>query len=166
MKFNGNIESQEDIKSYIEEVAKKEDEIIDELLKVFKETTDFWIKNKIAMFLRKYDNDKIPEAFIEEIKKPESKNYDGTIVDCSSYFDCTKHFRFFIDIVLNDNTESYLWAMEVIGRMDGPFKLSELNAAIELLQSAINEKQHPDKIPYYAKLLNFLLEEKVNNVVT
>lgn len=165
MKYQGRINSQQDVESYISDVSKIENEIVGELLKVFKETTDYWIKNKIALFLQKYDNDEIPEAFIEEIKRPESKNRDGVIVDSCSYFDCTKHFKFFVDIVLNDKTESYLWAMGVIGNMDGPFRISELNAATALLQAAITENKDPDKNPDYEKLLNYLLEEKNNNVV-
>ena len=78
------------------------------------------------------------------------------------YFDCTKYFRLFTDVVLNDNTESYLWALDVIYYMDGPFKLSELNYAVESLQLALSKNQEADKTPYYEKLLTFLLTQKEN----
>jgi hypothetical protein len=158
VKYKGSFNSRKDVELYIIKVLKAENEIVDDLLKVFKESADYRIKNEIALFIRKYDNDKIPEAFIEELKKPESKNRDGVIVDCCSYYDCTNYFTFFVDIVLNDETESFLWAIDVIGNMDGPFDPNELNSAISSIQLAIKENINPDKKPHYEKLLGYLLE--------
>jgi hypothetical protein len=132
------------------------EENIDQLLELLKQTSNLLVANNIGFKLKQYKDNRILSAVIEVISRPETINKRGKLIFCCDGYDCTKYFKLFMDIVLEEPGESCTNAIDLIGEMKGPLSNDQLSKAIDRLGNYIDLNENNDNIPYLKKLKKYL----------
>jgi hypothetical protein len=142
----------EKIKKYRESEAS----FLKDILKCMSEASDFNTKNEVALFVSNYDYEFVVDALFLEGFKEENKNHNGTIIYACSCLDCSKYLGKFVELCIEDKTESYLWALDAISNMDGPFESEGIANAISLVEQTLSTKLIRGKKPRLRYLLRWL----------
>lgn len=129
---------------------------IDTLLNVLSQTSNLLVANMIAFHLKLFKDSRILDVLIEVISRPSSVGKRGKLIICCDEYDCTKYFELFMQIVLEEEGESCLHAIDVIAGMDGPFSNDQLSNSISEIEACIGVKKNNDALPYLMKLKKYL----------
>lgn len=152
-----NINDFEEVKSALNSVEIGESDI-DQLIEVLSKSNNILVCNMIAFRLKKFKANKIHETLIAVISRPDNFNKRGKLIHCCSEYDCTRHFDLFLKIILEEDGESCINAIDIISEMKGPFSHRQLSKAVNEIENHIKINRTKDKIPYLAKLNKHLNE--------
>lgn len=151
------IESEQELLEYIELcLNEKSDTCILKLIDIIKTTDNIKTINTIALAFREIKDPILLPVLIDTLKRPETKNRRARITYACESFDCTAYLPFFIELALFDSGQTSLYAMDLIGKMAGPFPRHQVQEAMDKVNNFIKLKRDPERNQYLRKVLKFL----------
>lgn len=155
--IKGNINDFEAVRMVLNKVEINETHI-EGLLSILLQTNNILVANMIAFRLKKFNDSSILESIIEVISRPGSFTRRAKLIYCCDGYDCTKYLELFIRIVLEENGESCLNAIDIIGAMTGPFLEEQLLTEVSKIEAGILLNANEDKLPFLNILKKHLKE--------
>lgn len=143
------------VKSILNGVEVRETDI-NQLLIVLSQSSNLLVTNMIAFRLKQFKDSRILEVLIEVISRPENLNKRAKLIYCCDEYDCTKYFKLFMQLVLEEDGESCINSIDIISEMKGPFSNGQLSNAVDKIEAYIDINKNNDKIPYLRKLKKHL----------
>lgn len=126
------------------------DEDKEELLKLFMITENSLIRDHIAMIFSDVNYDKAVPYILKKINDKALHNNNGTLVASVRELDIRKYFNDFVKMLLTQDYEARLWALDIIEDLLGSVSIKSKKKALQILSS-------------YKSLDNGMLEAEYEN---
>jgi hypothetical protein len=131
--------------------------LIDDLKYILIKSESILVLNFISYKLKEFDqDDSILKILIGIIKNPNFNNKKAKLISVCEEYDCSEYFDDFINIIIEEDGESCLNAIDVVSKMNILPNNTRINMTIEKLYKEILSHPKKDKNDYLLKLIEFL----------
>jgi uncharacterized UPF0160 family protein len=128
--LNGKFFRSDDIDAIYNELSSMSiptitNEVKQRLVKIFSQTDNDKIRDKIALIFADLRDRHIVPVLINKINEIKYSKHISTLIYACSEYDCAEWIVFFVSLVIDLDDSSYLEAISVIEEIHAPIKLSD-----------------------------------------
>lgn len=130
---------------------------VDGYIDLMLNTRSIQLCNEIAYKLEKFKSESIKHALVRIISRKSRKGKAARLVVMCTKYDCSEYLRTFVNVLLNEETEAYLWAADVIGNMRGPFDRRTAMRNLAQITNAIGNNLSGEKLETLTRVRDHIL---------